>query len=157
METTILLVDDHRRLVEHAARSVSVKRPDWRFLVAHSNATARKALDDMSPDAAVLNEILPDGNGLDLMRELKNVRPKLPVIMISSRVSDDLLSEFVTGGGYALLQTPLKAGKLMTNLEQAVAREEFSPSWKNPHALCNRPADRALALYRPFDHLCLLK
>jgi len=40
------------------------------------------------PDLVVLDLMLPDGNGLDLCRELKAARPDLPVLIVSAYVRE---------------------------------------------------------------------
>ena len=51
----------------------------------HDGLSARKALAASSPDAVVLDVMLPDGSGLELLKQLRNDHPDLPVLMLSAR------------------------------------------------------------------------
>ena len=162
METTLLFVDDNLSLVENTARDISEIRPQWRFLLAHSLAEARRIYNQCFPDAAVLDVDLPDGNGLDLLSELKHNSPALPVIMISGDDSEDLLLKVSERGGYSFFTKPFSAPILVNTIERAVsAFYDESPGRvaphpesiavrKNPHALARRPECQTLAVYNPY-------
>jgi DNA-binding response OmpR family regulator len=51
----------------------------------HDGLSARKALADNAPAAVVLDVMLPDGSGLELLKQLRNDHPELPVLMLSAR------------------------------------------------------------------------
>ncbi|MBH9738055.1 response regulator, partial [Burkholderia cepacia] len=40
---------------------------------------------DSAPAAVVLDVMLPDGSGLELLKQLRNDHPELPVLMLSAR------------------------------------------------------------------------
>ncbi|MBN0602955.1 response regulator, partial [Pseudomonas aeruginosa] len=43
------------------------------------------ALAEQTPDAVVLDVMLPDGSGLELLKQLRGDHPDLPVLMLSAR------------------------------------------------------------------------
>lgn len=160
METTLLFMDDNVSLVESVTRYLGEIRPQWRFLLAHSLAEARRVYNLWVPDAAVLDVSLPDGNGLDLLSELKHRRPALPVIMISGDDPYVLRQAVSDRGGYSLLEKPFSVPALVKNIESAIsASRSQSPISRptpgimtprqNPHALVRCPECRQLALYAP--------
>lgn len=161
MPTTLLFVDDNIALVETATRYIGEIRPQWRFLLAHSLAEARRIYNHYCPDAAVLDVGLPDGNGLELLSELKRDRPGLPIIMISGDEPAVLLQEVLARGGYSFLSKPFSAPVLVNHIESAISasrdqspdlvapRPETSVVWKNPHALARRSASQKIAVYTP--------
>jgi len=163
MPTTLLFVDDNITLVEVATKYMGEIRPQWRFLLAHTLAEARRIYDRYSPDAAVLDVGLPDGNGLDLLSELKRKRPWLPIIMISGDDPAELRQAVIDRGAYSFLAKPFSAPILVDHIESAITayRDQFpapatpppetSVVWKNPHALALRSASQNLALYAPED------
>jgi len=118
MPTTLLFVDDNHVLVQTASKYMSEIRPQWRFMLAHSLAEARRIYNQYSPDAAVLDVSLPDGNGLDLLSEFKRHRPGLPIIMISGDDDESLRQAVIDRGAYAFLGKPFGAPTLETHLRQ---------------------------------------
>jgi DNA-binding NtrC family response regulator len=163
MPTTLLFVDDNIVLVETATKYMGEIRPQWRFLLAHTLAEARRIYNRYSPDAAVLDVELPDGNGLDLLSEFKRRRPWLPIIMISGDDPAELRKVVIDRGAYTFLAKPFSAPVLVDHIESAITayREQYpapaAPTpetrevWKNPHALALRPEGQKPALYDPED------
>ena len=162
MPTNLLFVDDNLVLVQTATRDISEIRPQWRFLLAHSLAEARRIYNFYSPDAAVLDVGLPDGNGLDLLSEFKRHRPGLPIIMISGDEHAALRQAVIDRGGYSFLAKPFSAPVLVNHIESAISasQDQFpaqdapppetrSGVWKNPHALVLRSECHKLAVYAP--------
>ena len=159
--TTLLFVDDNITLVEFATRYMGEIRPEWRFLLAHSLAEARLIYNRYSPDAAVLDVGLPDGNGLDLLSEFKRQRPGFPVIMISGDDQEALRQTVIARGAYSFLSKPFSAPDLMNHIELAISssrgvspvpvfpQPEASGAWRNPYALVLRPTNQKLAIYDP--------
>ena len=128
MPTTLLFVDDNVALVEITTQYMGEIRPQWRFLLAHSLAEARRIYNQYSPDAAVLDVGLPDGNGLDLLSELKRNRPGLPIIMISGDTPETLRQSVIDRGGYSFLSKPFSAPVLVNHIELAIsASQDQSP------------------------------
>jgi DNA-binding NtrC family response regulator len=81
MKSKILLVDDDsftRRLFENLLRGGSID------LVTASNvAQARDAFDLSDFNLVILDQRLPDGNGLDLFAEMRKLRPRQTALMIT--------------------------------------------------------------------------
>jgi len=161
MSTTLLFVDDNLELVESVTQYIGEIRPQWRFLLAHSLAEARRIYNQYSPDAAVLDVGLPDGNGLDLLSEFKRNRPGLPIIMISGDDPEALGQAVIDRGGYSFLSKPFSAPVLVNHIELAISASldksqaqvapppETGGVWKNSHALVLRSASQKLAVYNP--------
>lgn len=160
MPTTLLFVDDNLALVQTATRYIGEIRPQWRFLLAHSLAEARRIYNQYCPDAAVLDVGLPDGNGLDLLSEFKRNRPGFPIIMISGDSPETLRQAVIERGGYSFLSKPFSAPVLVSNIELAISAsrnqypaqgspQETSVVWKSPHALVHLSANQKLAVYNP--------
>jgi len=159
--TTLLFVDDNLALVKTTTRHIGEIRPEWRFLLAHSLAEARRIYNQYSPDAAVLDVGLPDGNGLDLLSELKRNRPGLPIIMISGDAPETLRQAVIDRGGYSFLSKPFSPPVLVNHIELAISASrdqspvqvppppETSAFRKNPCALVLQSASQKLALYNP--------
>ncbi len=79
----LLLIDDDLELCDLLSRWLSQEG----FVVAasHDGQQARQQLQAQSPDAVILDVMLPDGSGLELLKQLRQEHPELPVLMLSAR------------------------------------------------------------------------
>lgn len=109
----ILLVDDEphvpllvRPLLEQLGMTVQTAR---------SLGEARRSLALRRPDGILLDLHLPDGSGLDLLRELRAApdTAALPVLVISAEGDDRVLDEVERIGGLVLAKpfSPTKLGQ----------------------------------------------
>lgn len=82
-EPTILLVEDDATL----RRSLLVGLADQGYAVQSAShiASARKLLSEQRVDLVLLDLGLPDGNGLDLLRELREEHKAMPVLILTAR------------------------------------------------------------------------
>ena len=106
MTIRIFLVDDHE-IVRRGVRELLESEDD--FEVVGEAATAERArsrIPPTKPDVAVLDVQLPDGNGVELCRDLRSARPELACLMLTSYPDDEALFEAVMAGasGYVLKQ-----------------------------------------------------
>lgn len=81
---TILLVDDDQELCELLISWLS--QEGFVLHACFDTQSARDYLDKHpEPDAVILDVMLPDGNGLQLLRKIRAEHPQLPVLMLSAR------------------------------------------------------------------------
>ncbi|MNF25051.1 Transcriptional regulatory protein OmpR [compost metagenome] len=81
--STLLLIDDDIELCELLANWLT--QEGFQVSACHDGNSARRALADQAPDAVVLDVMLPDGSGLELLKQLRGDHPGLPVLMLSAR------------------------------------------------------------------------
>ena len=80
---SILLIDDDLELCELLVRWLS--QEGFQVSACHDGSSARTALASQPPAAVVLDVMLPDGSGLELLKQLRSEHPDLPVLMLSAR------------------------------------------------------------------------
>ncbi|MDP3976630.1 MAG: response regulator transcription factor [Pseudomonas sp.] len=81
--STLLLIDDDIELCELLTSWLT--QEGFQVSACHDGNSARRALADQAPDAVVLDVMLPDGSGLELLKQLRSDHPGLPVLMLSAR------------------------------------------------------------------------
>ncbi|MDR1617271.1 MAG: diguanylate cyclase [Syntrophomonadaceae bacterium] len=90
IKQTILIVDDERL---SSAVLNNILSPEYSILMARSGGAALKTAEEAVPDLIVLDIIMPDMNGFDVLKNLKNnvVTSKIPVIFITGlkKVQDE--------------------------------------------------------------------
>lgn len=88
--TTVLIVDDSRLARMAARRVLGRLRPDWHLLEAASAAEASVTLRDQTVDVMLLDINMPGASGLELAREMRGMRPGMPIALVSANVQDDV-------------------------------------------------------------------
>ncbi|MFI9827290.1 response regulator transcription factor [Streptomyces sp. NPDC051913] len=79
----VLIVDDEPALTD--VLSVAVEEAGWRAYPALDGRSALKVARGCAPHAVVLDGMLPDLDGLQVLRRLRYENPKLPVLMLTAR------------------------------------------------------------------------
>jgi DNA-binding NarL/FixJ family response regulator len=100
----VFLVDDHE-VVRRGVRELLEAEDDLEVVgEASSVDEALARVPATRPDVAVLDVRLPDGNGVALCRELRDVLPDLACLMLTSFADDQALLDAVLAGasGYVL-------------------------------------------------------
>jgi DNA-binding response OmpR family regulator len=103
IRATILVVEDNRATRTFLADNLSADGHD--VLEAESVADARRLMESAYPDAAIIDLGLPDGDGLELLRAVREadrvagtLDPDLPLLVLSGRAADlDRLRAFSRG------------------------------------------------------------
>lgn len=95
-----LLVDDTPTVEE----TVTVlESTDCRVTVADSISDALVKLRDHQTDAVVTEQSLPDGTGIELLRQIQSTHETLPVLMHTAAGSEKIASEAVEAGAAAYI------------------------------------------------------
>ncbi len=116
----ILVVDDEPALTGMLA--VALGGEGWDVRTAGSGEEALRVAQQFRPDAAVLDVVLPDFDGLELMQRLHADQPGLPVILLSGRdtVADKV--EGLTSGADDYLTKPFSLEELVARLRALLRR-----------------------------------
>ena len=78
---TVLLVDDNRELLRFLERLMA--QAGWRLLTAESARQAQEIIEKQMPNAALLDYLLPDGNGVELGVQLQRRSSKVQIIVMT--------------------------------------------------------------------------
>ena len=125
MQTKVFVVDDHE-LVRKGLIDLIDAEED--LLVVGSAANCEEAVVNfatLDADVAVLDVRLPDGNGIELCRELISLKPELKVLMLTSFQDDEALLGAVLGGAVGYLIKDIKNLELLASIRKVAAGESF--------------------------------
>jgi DNA-binding NarL/FixJ family response regulator len=123
----LVVIDDHEAL--RAGLELLLAQAGHEVVGAAGNyAAGVDAIDHAEPDVAIVDIKLPDGNGIDLAREVLRRHPDLAVVLYTGDADVDVLYEGLDSGarGYAL-----KAGT-MEELLAAIAQVAAGGSYVDP-------------------------
>jgi len=95
IEKTILLVEDNPKVMRN--NTTLLKSRGARVMTAGNLNEARLKLSEQLPDLVVLDIMLPDGSGLDFLRELRR-QSTLPVLLLTAKgKSEDVVTGLSLG------------------------------------------------------------
>jgi len=99
----LLLVDDHE-IVRRGLSELLETHEDLQVVAQAGSLEEALAIDLEPVDVAVLDVRLPDGSGVDLCRSLRDKRPDLACLMLTSFPDNEAISASVLAGarGYVL-------------------------------------------------------
>ena len=126
-ESDILIVDDNKTNCEVLERRLSLQGLKCR--TAYDGSSAIKEVNTKTPDLILLDVILPDINGLELLKTFRenHSRDDLPVIMVSAFNDVDSIAKCIQLGAQDYLPKPLNGtillAKVISSLERKLFRE----------------------------------
>jgi CheY-like chemotaxis protein len=112
----IMIVDDEPEVAEVLAKSLN--RQGHQTTVVHSGAEALQLLRGTSPDALFLDVSMPGLNGLDVMAEVRRLRPTLAVVIITGNATPDEIEDVKRLGAVDVIQKP----SALTHYHRALER-----------------------------------
>jgi two-component system, NarL family, response regulator DevR len=123
--TRVVLLDDHE-VVRRGLRELFDAEDD--LTVVGEAGTAEEALarvPSTRPDVAVLDVRLPDGDGVEVCRDLRSNMPELKCLMLTSFADDEALFSAILAGasGYVLKQ--IKGSDLVSAVRRVAAGESL--------------------------------
>jgi two-component system nitrogen regulation response regulator NtrX len=114
----IAIVDDE----ENIGRSLRfiLEREGYSVTVCLSASDFRKSAEARRADAFLLDVCLPDGNGIDLLREMRQTGSAGPAVMISGHGTIADAVEATRAGAFDFLEKPLTRDRVLLALKNAV-------------------------------------
>jgi two-component system, NtrC family, response regulator AtoC len=119
----ILVVDDEAliRLTLHEA----LQTWGYHSIEAPSINEALQMVTMEQPDAVLLDINLPDGSGLDLLRELKHRQPQMVIIMITANVMVNDTLAALRGGAYDFISKPINLNELRITIRNGIEAQQL--------------------------------
>jgi DNA-binding NarL/FixJ family response regulator len=115
----VFLLDDHEVVRRGLAQLIELEDDLTVVGEADSAATALARIPPTRPHVAVLDVRLPDGDGIEVCREVRSRHPEVACLMLTSFADDEALLGAVVAGaaGYVLKQ--VRGGDLLDAIRRA--------------------------------------
>lgn len=119
----ILVVDDE----ELIRWTLNEALGGWGYtpVEAATVADALTALETERPVVVLLDIYLPDGSGLELLREIKQRQPETAVIIITANVLVENSVAALRGGAYDFIGKPINLGELQITIRNAIEAQRL--------------------------------
>ena len=116
----ILVVDDEAVLAELV--SMALRYEGWKIATAADGASAIAAARSTRPDAVVLDVMLPDMSGLDVLRKLRETNPNIPVLVLTAKDALEDRIAGLTAGGDDYVTKPFSIEEVVLRLRALLRR-----------------------------------
>ncbi|MBI3515709.1 MAG: response regulator [Proteobacteria bacterium] len=125
---SVLVVDDHEAFLIFVKHGLS--RHGYHSLVATSAKAALRLLETEPVEIAVIDVVMPDMDGIELLREIRDRHPSLPVIAMTG-AGDGLRQPVATLlsvlGACAVLIKPFEPASLIRAIEDCRSAARAAP------------------------------
>jgi two-component system response regulator DevR len=157
----VFLLDDHE-VVRRGVRELLETADD--IAVVGEAATATDAVARAvatSPDVAVLDVRLPDGNGIEVCRDLRSLLPDVRCLMLTSFTDDEALFDAIMAGASGYVLKEVRGAELIDSIRSVAAGHSLLDPLATARVLeriRNPPRDALTATLSPqesaiLDHL----
>ena len=119
-----LVVDDEPALAELI--SMTLRCEGWEVLTAGDGNTAIEIAKDNPPDVVVLDVLLPDISGLEVLERLRDQQPGLPLLLLTAEDSPEDRIAGLGAGGDDYLSKPFSLEELILRLRALLRRAGIS-------------------------------
>ncbi|HVS31934.1 MAG TPA: sigma-54 dependent transcriptional regulator [Thermoanaerobaculia bacterium] len=119
----LLILDDEASLRDFLG--IVFEEEGWRVEAAANLAEARVCLQKNEPDLILCDLMVPDGSGIELLREAKEKNPSIAVIMITAHTSTKSAVEALKAGAFDYIAKPFDIEELKIIVRKAVERKEL--------------------------------
>ncbi len=122
MGCKLLLVDDEAKMVKYLSRRLEIR--GYEVSTASCGKEAVSLVKANAFDVVLLDFLMPDMNGIETLKTLKEIRPDIAVIMISAYSNRKTEEEAISLGASDFVMKPFDLSRLVEKIEQAVMARE---------------------------------
>jgi len=116
----VLVVDDEANLAELV--SMALRYEGWDTSTAGTGSKAVAAAKEQQPDAIVLDIMLPDFDGLEVLRRVRGTLPDVPVLFLTAKDAVEDRIAGLTAGGDDYVTKPFSLEELVARLRGLMRR-----------------------------------
>ena len=116
-KATILVVDDQDSIRHFVSKAL--EDDGYTVTTTGSMREARVALGHDLPDIAILDLKLPDGTGIELLREIKQMQPEIPIILMTAFGELETAVEAMSAGAFWFVKKPFQNEELLALIARA--------------------------------------
>jgi len=116
---TVLIIDDKKSMVDMLSKTMHAE--SFAVLTAYSVKEARKLVRQGDIDIVVTDLMLPDGDGIEVLKAVKENSPFMPVILMTAHGSIETAVKAVKEGAYDFIAKPFDPEHLLIIIRRALA------------------------------------
>ena len=141
---SVLIVEDNEDLV--LGLQDLLRHDGYAVTVAGTVAAALKLVRAHRFNAILLDLGLPDGDGLEVLKETQRLDSSLPVVIVTAHISSDRTVGSLAQGAYAYLTKPYDREELRHTLRRAIGVKELAVKVQRTEHLLSQSEERFRSL-----------
>ncbi|MBC8199638.1 MAG: response regulator [Desulfobacteraceae bacterium] len=121
MKAKILIVDDEEKFVNSLAERLSIR--DYDATTSVSGQDAIEKVSGYNFDVVMLDVVMPGMDGLEVLREIKRIKPLTEVIMLTALPNVEIGVEAMKRGALDYILKPCEIEELISKIDRGHARK----------------------------------
>ena len=117
MKIKVLIVDDEKDFVETLAERLNLR--NFSVTAVFSGKSAIEIIEKIDFDVIILDVLMPELTGIETLKEIKGIKPIIPVIMLTGEGTVDNAIEGMKLGAFDFLMKPADTELLTEKITQA--------------------------------------
>ena len=113
----ILIIDDDEKICSTLKSALERRGHE---IVTAENFNQGKEFAGVGFDIIFLDVMLPDGNGLDLLKHIRSENGNQSVVMISGHADISTAIEAIKSGAYDFIEKPISLDRVLITIDNAV-------------------------------------
>lgn len=121
----VLITDDDQKLLKMLKRTLAYENMD--VLTASNGVEALEIVRDQQPDVMILDWMMPEMDGLELIERLRDMNKRLPILMLTARDAIEDRVDGLESGADDYLVKPFAPAELVARVHALLRRIETRP------------------------------
>lgn len=122
MKINVLIADDEKEFIETLAQRLEVR--EISVTTVYSGESAIEAAEKNDFDVIVLDVLMPGITGIDTLKQIKNIKPLTPVIMLTGAATVENAIQGMKLGAFDFLMKPANIELLIEKITRAHALKQ---------------------------------
>ncbi len=123
MPNTILIIDDEKAILK--VMEMNLQREEYVVFTADNGKDGLRILQEKDIDVILLDHQMPDINGIELLKIIKNRYKDLPVIMITAYGTIEMAVDAMKLGAFHYLTKPINYDEMFILIKNAVEQKKL--------------------------------
>ena len=111
---TVLICDDEEGIRESFKLILS---DTYNLRFVNNGLQAVELLKSFSPDAVILDIKIPKINGMEVLKQIKKLKPNLPIIIVTGYQSVEMAQEAIKNGAADYIPKPFESKQILKSIE----------------------------------------
>lgn len=120
---TILLVDDHAVVRQGVAAYLSAQEDMTIVGEAASGLSAIKLVEELAPDVILIDLLMPEMDGVEATRHIKNISPHSKIVILTSHDDDKYIFPAIKAGALSYVLKDIQMEELVNTVRRAAIGE----------------------------------